>query len=114
MSFITVYWFGISDADVEEKLGKLDIESVGSDIDYTAQQKTIEGSVGANNALPGNLVLNEENSDKKAAEDVMAKGIRFSLTTDVGLVEGVEIYDYDKRGMEFFCIFHKIVTLDAQ
>lgn len=88
------------DADVEEKLGKLDIESVGSDIDYTAQQKTIEGSVGANNALPGNLVLNEENSDKKAAEDVMAKGIRFSLTTDVGLVEGVEIYDYDKRDVQ--------------
>ena len=110
---------------MEEKLGKLDIESVGSDIDDTAQQKTIEGSVGANNALPGNLVskkgdeakaldTNEENSDKNAAEDAMAKGIRFSLTTDVGLVEGVEIYDYDKRGMELFQIFTKIVTLDAE
>ena len=46
----------------------------------------------------------EKNGDENPGEEMVAKGIRFSLTTDKGLLEGVEIYDYDKRGRAFCVI----------
>ena len=118
MSCVTViYYLGISDAHVEEEdLGKLDIESVGSDVDYPAHREVSEDSTGANNVVSGNSaehegeeegvldVRKEKNSDGNCSEKDTAMGIQFSLTTDVGLMEGVEIYDYDKRGtLEAFC-----------
>ena len=125
---IVIYYLGISDVDVEgeEDLGKLDIESVGSDVDYPAHRKVTEDSTGENIVASGNSAGhegegktgldggNEKNGDDNCGEEDMAKGIRFSLTTDVGLQEDVEIYDYDKRGrletllllfFSFFCHF---------
>ena len=115
---IVIYYLGISDVDVEEEedVGKLDIESVGSDVDYPAHQKVSEDSTGENNVATENsagregeekTVLNarnDQNGDENCGEEDMAGGIRFSLTTDVGLQEDVEIFDYNKRGrLETFC-----------
>ena len=112
-SAIVIYYVGISDVDVEEEeedLGKLDIESVGSDVDYPAHRKVTENSTGENNVASGNSAghegeektgldgRNKKNGDDNCDEEDTARGIRFSLTTDVGLLEDVEIYDYDKRG----------------
>lgn len=108
---IVIYYLGISDVDVEEEdLGKLDIESVGSDVDSPAHRTVTEDSTGENNVTSENSaghegeektvldVRNEKNGDENYGEEDMVRGIRFSLTTDVGLLEDVEIYDYNKRG----------------
>jgi len=102
------------EADAEEKLGKLDIESVDSEPAYPAQ-KVSEGSDDDGKVITENSASNEreeeeeeetavdgkeKNGDENPGEEMVAKGIRFSLTTDKGLLEGVEIYDYDKRDIE--------------
>ena len=97
-------------------LGKLDIESVDSEMDYPADDVAIVTGRSAENghdALLGNsangkseeekAVNQQENSSiETAVEEIVTKGIRLSLTTDGGLEGGLEIYDYDKRGRYSF------------
>ena len=99
---------GLSEVDAEEKLGKLDIESIVSEANYTAQFVAEESAVDSN-VLSGNpasseteaetvLDAKEKSSSKNSDEEIVAKGIRLSLTTVGGLDGGLEIYDYNKRG----------------
>lgn len=92
--------------------GKLDIESVDSEMDYPADDVAmVTDSLPENehDALLGNsangkgeeekAVYQKENSSiENAVEEIVTKGIRLSLTTDGGLEGGLEIYDYNKRG----------------
>ena len=98
----------ISEVDAEERLGKLDIESVDSELDYPVRLGA-EDLADAINAPPGNsdkneagaettAELTEKSGDERPGEEIQAKGIRFSLTTVGGIDQGVEIYDYNKRG----------------
>lgn len=101
---------GLSEVDAEEKLGKLDIESIDSEANYTAQFVAEESAVDSN-VLSGNpasseteaetvLDAKEKSSSKNSDEEIVAKGIRLSLTTVGGLDGGLEIYDYNKRDVE--------------
>ena len=98
----------ISEVDAEERLGKLDVESVDSELDYPVRLGA-EGLADEINVPPGNSDKNEEEAettaelteksgDERPGEEIEAKGIRFSLTTVGGIDQGVEIYDYNKRG----------------
>ena len=98
----------ISEVDAEERLGKLDVESVDSELDYPVRLGA-EGLADEINAVPGNsdkneaeaettAELTEKSGDERPGEEIEAKGIRFSLTTVGGIDQGVEIYDYNKRG----------------
>ena len=98
----------ISDVDVEKRLRKLDIESVDSELDYPVRLGA-EDLADEINAPPGNSTKNEaeaetttelakKSDDEHRGEEIQAKGIRFSLTTVGGIDQGVEIYDYNKRG----------------
>ena len=98
----------ISEVDAEERLGKLDVESVDSELDYPVRLGA-EDLADEINALPGNsdkneagaettAELTEKGGDERPGEEIQAKGIRFSLTTVGGIDQGVEIYDYNKRG----------------
>lgn len=98
----------ISEVDVEKCLGKLDIESVDSELDCPVRLGA-EDLADEINAPPGNSTKNEaeaetttelaeKSDDEHRGEEIQAKGIRFSLTTDGGIDQGVEIYDYNKRG----------------
>lgn len=100
----------ISEVDAEERLGKLDVESVDSELDYPIRLGA-EGLADEINALPGNsdkneaetettAELTEKSGDERPGEEIQAKGIRFSLTTVGGIDQGVEIYDYNKRDVE--------------
>lgn len=93
-------------------LGKLDIESVDSEVEYPLEDVTMvtESSPGnehdvlsgnsANNKGEEEISLNQEENSKNenALEEIVTRGIRLSLTTDGGLKGGLEIYDYNKRG----------------
>ena len=98
----------ISEVDAEERLGKLDVESVDSELDYPVRLGA-EGLADEINAPPGisakneagaetTAELTEKGGDERPGEEIQAKGIRFSLTTAGGIDQGVEIYDYNKRG----------------
>ena len=98
----------ISEVDKEERLGKLDVESVDSELDYPVRLGA-EDLADEINAPPGNsdkneagaettAELTEKSGDERPGEEIQAKGIRFSLTTVGGIDQGVEIYDYNKRG----------------
>lgn len=98
----------ISEVDAEERLGKLDVESVDSELYYPVHLGA-EDLADAINAPPGNsdkneaeaettAELTEKSGDERPGEEIEAKGIRFSLTTVGGIDRGVEIYDYNKRG----------------
>lgn len=90
--------------------GRLDIESVDSEVDYP-----VEGVIMATDSSPGNehnvgnsannkdreeIALNEKENrnTENVVEEIVTRGIRLSLTTDGGLEGGLEIYDYNKRG----------------
>lgn len=93
-------------------LGKLDIESVDSDEDYMPSQHINDVALSgnsANNEDEEETALNqkentcadneiEEKEEERNCEEIIAKGIRLSLTTVGGVPGGVQIYDYDKRG----------------
>ena len=79
-----------------------------SELDYPARLGA-EDLADEINAPPGNSAKNEaaaettaelagKSDDERPGEEIQAKGIRFSLTTVGGIDQGVEIYDYNKRG----------------
>ena len=102
-----------------DMLSKLDIESVDSEIDYPTQwvkdssgNEELSGNSGDNEGEEQKALNQTENgSNKNLGENMVTRGIRLSVTTVGGLEDGVEIYDYDKRGGHFnimiylcFCI----------
>ena len=96
------------DNDAKEKLAKLDIESVDSEVDSPVQPGVdidLSGNSANNEGEERTGVdMKERTSDGHPGEEIVAKGIRFSLTTDGGLMQGVEIYDYEKRGRGLFAL----------
>lgn len=101
--------------DAKEKLAKLDIESVDSEVDSPVQpvaegtaaavEIDLSGNSADSEGEEGTVVdMKEKTNGEHPGEEIVAKGIRFSLTTDGGLMEGVEIYDYEKRGRGLFAI----------
>ena len=94
-------------------LGKLDVESVDSEVEYPLEDVTmvtesspgnehdvLSGNSASNNLGEEEISLNQEGNSKNesALEEIVTRGIRLSLTTDGGLEGGLEIYDYNKRG----------------
>lgn len=77
--------YGILGAVAEEKSNKLDIESVTSDTDFQREQTA-------------DLDAGKSDNDEFIGGDIMVKGILCSVITDAGLIENVEIYDYNQRG----------------
>ncbi|KAL9958408.1 hypothetical protein ACROYT_G035415 [Oculina patagonica] len=93
-------------------LGKLDIESVDSEVDYPVESVTMvtDSSPGnehdagnsANNKDGEEIALNgkKNTNAENVVEEIVTRGIRLSLTTDGGLEGGLEIFDYNKRDLE--------------
>ena len=79
------YSYGVLGAVTEEKSNKLDIESVSSDTDFLREQTT-------------DLDAGKGDNDEIVDGDIMVKGIQCSVLTDAGVIENVEIYDYNERG----------------
>ncbi|XP_068689052.1 uncharacterized protein [Montipora foliosa] len=92
----------------EETSNTLDVESIGSDTNFSAMKERNEGSFGRETDRERNsatiqgeqtldLKAGKPRSDEHLSREIMAKEIQCNVITDSGLVKNVEIYDYDKR-----------------
>ena len=80
--------------------GKLDIESVDSETDYSSRGVTGGSPDNKYDAKGEEISEDQKENDntKNVMEVIVTRGIRLSLTTVGGVQGGLEIYDYDKRG----------------
>ena len=83
-----------------DSCGKLDIESIDSETEYSSRGVTGGSPDNKHNAKEEKIPEDQKENDdtENVMEVIVTRGIRLSLTTVGGVQGGVEIYDYDKRG----------------